>query len=147
MSLTLDQLSGLRAPFYRVVAKAIVFDSRNRLVLVRNGDSDLEILGGGLEDGESLEDCVRREAQEEAGVDLCNVSGVIHVQTATSKQFGWPVCRLILRANLVSEAYVPGDGMEAVVTATADELESLSLTKKDAKLIPLIRQLWPKESA
>lgn len=142
MTLSLEQLGEIAEPFYRVTVKAIVFDSQNRLVLVRNGDDELEILGGGLEAGESLADCVRRETQEEAGVDLQNVSGVIEVQTATSYRYKWPVCRLVVRAELVSEAYKPGDGMQEVVPIAMADIETANLTEKDKILVPLIQNIW-----
>jgi ADP-ribose pyrophosphatase len=50
----------------------VVLDDRDNVILVRQyrraaGKTLLEIPAGGVEEGEALEDCVRRELQEETG--------------------------------------------------------------------------------
>ncbi len=142
MSLSFEQLSELHAPFFRVGVKAIIFDSKNRLVLVQHVDGKVELPGGGLEEDESFEDCLHREVMEETGVAAELASGVLHVQTSKSDRHGWAVCRLIVLAKLTSEEFHPGDDMQAVLTVTRDELDTVKFTQKDRELIPFIRTHW-----
>lgn len=57
-----------RAYQFRLAVKAIVFDSQNKLALV--GKKWWLLPGGGVEEGESLVEAVRREIEEEVGCDI-----------------------------------------------------------------------------
>lgn len=55
---------------YRVSAKALIKDDQNRLLLIKEGnDSGLELPGGGIEHGETATQALKRELQEELGVE------------------------------------------------------------------------------
>lgn len=62
-----------RPDFYRVrsVLRAVVFDNEGNVAVshVREGDY-WKIPGGGVEEGEDLEEALKRECREEAGVDI-----------------------------------------------------------------------------
>ena len=60
---------------------SVVEDEAGRIVLVHRRDNDLWALpGGGMEVGESIEDCAVREVKEETGLDV-EVTGLIGVYT------------------------------------------------------------------
>lgn len=60
---------------------SVVEDEAGRIVLVHRKDNDLWALpGGGMEAGESIEDCAVREVKEETGLDV-EVTGLIGVYT------------------------------------------------------------------
>jgi ADP-ribose pyrophosphatase YjhB (NUDIX family) len=63
----------LLSPKFMVGVVAYVTDDEGRVLLVRHtykGKSPWGLPGGGLHPDESLEDCVRREVREEAGIEV-----------------------------------------------------------------------------
>ncbi len=58
------------APSYIVpAARAVIFDDRGRILLIRRGDNKQWALpAGGMEPGESVTECMAREVWEETGL-------------------------------------------------------------------------------
>jgi len=57
--------------FYRVSIKLIIKDDHGRLLVVQDmTDGSWEVPGGGLDNGETIEQTAKREIQEELGVEL-----------------------------------------------------------------------------
>jgi ADP-ribose pyrophosphatase YjhB (NUDIX family) len=60
---------------------AVVIDERGRIALVHRKDNGLWALpGGGMELGESIEDCAVREVKEETGLDV-ELIGLVGIYT------------------------------------------------------------------
>ena len=60
---------------------AVVHDERGRIALVHRKDNGLWALpGGGMELGESIEDCAVREVKEETGLDV-EITGLVGIYT------------------------------------------------------------------
>lgn len=60
---------------------SVVLDDQGRIALVHRKDNGLWALpGGGMELGESIEDCAVREVKEETGLDV-EITGLIGVYT------------------------------------------------------------------
>jgi ADP-ribose pyrophosphatase YjhB (NUDIX family) len=55
---------------YRVSVKALIRDDQDRILLVKEGGSNWELPGGGLDHQESIEDALRRELREETTAEL-----------------------------------------------------------------------------
>ncbi len=79
--------------FFRVGVRAVVVDNQNRVLLLKRSDSDLfypgsyDIPGGSLGAGEFLEDAVKREVEEEAGLSGIEIGPVIYVPDITADQW------------------------------------------------------------
>ena len=54
----------------RVSARALVVNENREILMVREKESYWYTPGGGLEDGESLTECVKREVLEETGLEI-----------------------------------------------------------------------------
>ncbi len=55
---------------YRVSVKALILDDQRRFLLVKDITGKWELPGGGLEQGESVQQGLRREIKEEMGLEL-----------------------------------------------------------------------------
>ena len=49
--------------------KALIINSKGKLLLAHNNDT-YQLPGGHIEDGEDIEECIRREVMEECGIEL-----------------------------------------------------------------------------
>lgn len=68
----------------RSAARAIVVDEAERVLLVRIGEGGRAIwltVGGGVEDGESDEEALRRELAEEAGLEAFELGPLVWTRT------------------------------------------------------------------
>lgn len=74
MDITLDEAIVLSKSEFknREAVRVIIFNNENKIALY--GSDYLLIPGGGVENGESLEDCCRRESLEEIGCRLTELS-------------------------------------------------------------------------
>ena len=59
--------------FYRVSTKALI-TKENKILLIMEPDGRWELPGGGLEVGESFESGIKREVNEELGVNAVKIS-------------------------------------------------------------------------
>ncbi len=73
----------------QVAAKAVIINSEQKSLIAHNPKTDKwEAVGGRLEEGENLEDGLRREVLEETGMALHTVGEVIHVDEWFAKPEG-----------------------------------------------------------
>jgi ADP-ribose pyrophosphatase YjhB (NUDIX family) len=139
----LSQLKDLPSPFYRVALKALIFDDKQRLLLSKNDEGQWEIPGGGWEHAESIEDCIRRELQEELGANLASIGTVSVVFSAVSER-GWHVARVCYQATIADGPLTPGDDQVEARYVTKDELLELTFCSADEPIKDHIDTIWPR---
>ena len=110
----------------------IVLIEQFRMGLYARGDDPwcLEVVAGIIEDGEALEDVVRREAREEAGIELDNITHVVDCYTSpgiTSEQISI-YCAQTDAANAggVHGVEAEGEDIKVIVMAFDDVMAALS---------------------
>lgn len=79
----------------RRAARVLVIDSRDRVLLLRAHDPHRADVGawwhapgGGLNQGETAPEAARRELQEEIGLAIGELSGVVHAEVVSFHYFG-----------------------------------------------------------
>jgi len=96
---------------YRVAVKAFVTDSQNRVLLVKESIDIWSLPGGGLDHGESPQDCLRREIQEELGIKDVVIGELAYTTTIyLDRQDMWMIW-IVYRAKLGSTNFAPADGV------------------------------------
>lgn len=131
------------SPHYRVSAKALIFDDQQRLLMLQNNEGGWEIPGGGWEHGESFEEAIRREIQEEQHVDVLSVGPVELVfQGEGISKHGYVAMRVAARVQLASHDFTLDDGMVAARFVTADELRNLAIVTTDKPIVDYIDTIW-----
>jgi ADP-ribose pyrophosphatase YjhB (NUDIX family) len=139
----LATLSKLPSPFYRVTVKALIFDDQNRL-LVGLGEEDSEgweMPGGGLEHDESIEECVKRELEEELGAEVESVGKIQFVYRGRSQR-GWMICRIALPVKLKSFNFKYGQ-MTTSKFLNKEELLNLDFAADEGTIKTCVDQIWP----
>jgi 8-oxo-dGTP pyrophosphatase MutT (NUDIX family) len=134
-------LGGLPSPFYRVAVKAIVFDDAQKLLIVINEEGQAEIPGGGWEHDETLEECLKRELQEEIGAEVIKISPVLFAFQGKSKH-GWGVIRLITKVEVANNSFEPGDDMVSTKFVTQEEFLQLNFDPSDENIKNYTTLMW-----
>lgn len=131
------------SPFYRVSAKALIFDDQKRLLMLQNEDGMWEIPGGGWEHGESFEEVIRREVYEEQGVEVAHIGPVslVFQSEQVSKQ-GYIALRIAARVELRTQNFTFGDGIVGGEFVTPQQLEHLAIAIPDEPIKRYVDQIW-----
>ena len=139
----------------RVATRAIVLDETDRILLVRFSSADREIwltTGGGVEEGETDEEAMRRELVEEAGLERFELGPLVwtrtHHQSLDGGRWDGQTERYYL-VRVPSFVPVPGlswedlraEGMTAVRWWTLTELEAADAVFAPSRLPLLLREL------
>lgn len=134
--------TGLPSPFYRVTTKAIILDDQNRIVVGINDKGEYEMPGGGWEHGESVEACLKREINEELGVEVTNFGPIEWVFTAYNSRRKNHTLRLCMRASVDTYDFKPGDDLAGAHLVTREEFILLPFADIDAPILQFTDQIW-----
>lgn len=96
---------------YRVVAKALITNQDNKILVVKEGQDFWSLPGGGLEHGESAQDCIKREIQEEIGLTDIHVGEIIYSTNVYLDQKDIWMTWIVYRADSGSSTFTLGDGV------------------------------------
>lgn len=140
-------VSKLPSTFYRVTVKALIFDEEERLLVCVNDEGGYELPGGGLEYGEDLIDCLRRELAEELGATLADVGQVVCVYNMRSPYRDVPVVRIAVRAAIAPAELCPGDSIVDCKYVSREEFVALDLKKYEGPVKDFVAAIWSTPSA
>jgi len=120
---------------------AIVFDSQERVLLIRRGQAPAQgqwhFPGGRLEAGESLVEGVRREVREETGLDV-RIGPVMAVVERRQEGFHYLIVDfLACLADPGQTGLHPADDAEACAWVAADELSQYPIA---AGVLPILER-------
>lgn len=139
----------------RAAARAIVIDEEDRVLLVRfdfpGGRRVWATVGGGLEDGETHEDAVRRELKEEAGLADVELGTPVwkrtHVFELGIQWNGQTELYFLVRTTAFeprpqhSWAQLNAEGVTEIRWWTCDEIEQSEELFAPSRLGRLLREL------
>lgn len=136
-------LSKLPSPFYRVTVKALVFDNQKRLLVGKGEETkdEWEMPGGGLEHDESIEECLKRELEEELGAEIESIGNIAFVYRGRSVR-GWMIVRIAIPVKLKSFDFKFGAMTEAKFVAK-EELLSLNFAADEGTIKEQTSKIWP----
>lgn len=133
--------STLPSSFYRVTAKALIFDEEGRLLVIKNHKGGSELPGGGIEFGEDIEKCLRRELQEELHVSL-ETCGPIACMYGRVNSLGIHIIRLAAVCRVNSHEFTPDDGIKEAKFVTRDEFMALNLERHEGNIHDFTDIIW-----
>lgn len=131
------------SPFYRVAAKALIFDDQQRLLLAYYYDHVYGIPGGGWEHDESFEDCLRRELGEELEAKITKIGPIVVTYRAPNWR-GHMQLRLAAVCKLAGINFHPGDDVIDTLYVTKAEFLTLRYAKDDLPVDQTMEELADK---
>jgi 8-oxo-dGTP pyrophosphatase MutT (NUDIX family) len=125
------------SPFYRVSGKLLV-RSGDKILMTDDGGWGLP--GGGWEHGESLEECLRREAKEELGVGISEIGPIIFTFVATNSR-GFYVIRVVVEVELDSLEFNSPEKIESKFV-NKEEFLQLDYADDEEPVKDCIDKIW-----
>ncbi|MFA7286581.1 MAG: NUDIX hydrolase [Patescibacteria group bacterium] len=114
--------------FYRVSIKGLILDETRTKFLVCLEDNGLwELPGGGLDWGESIENCLKREIKEEMGLDTTFISThPLYFTTSISLRNTWFV-NVIHEVKVKDLNFNPSDECREIRFVSPEDLASINV--------------------
>ena len=125
--------------FYRVSVKAVMRDEDGRILLVQERSDKWSLPGGGLEFGETIEEGLRREVQEELGVSIKSWNA--QPLAAWPSQNAKKTCYCFVVAYSVvpsSENFVVTDEIRAFRYFSVNEIATVELDEADKGVVDFL---------
>lgn len=110
--------------YHRVSIKGIEFRG-NTILLIRDNTHEWELPGGGVEHGEKIHDCLRREVREEIGVSIKKISQ--YPITAFTLTFKGPRLIIGYEIKLSSYKFTPSDECVDLKFFTKEQVRRLGI--------------------
>jgi 8-oxo-dGTP diphosphatase len=127
--------------YYRVSVKALVLDDSGRMLLARESDNTWDMLGGGLDHGENPIACLRREIQEETGLEVVDISAEPkYFLTALKPGANVYVANVLYNITLKNLDFTPSDECQELRFFSIAEMKRLSLLPNIEKLVQILEQ-------
>jgi ADP-ribose pyrophosphatase YjhB (NUDIX family) len=110
--------------FYRVTIKALITNENNQVLVVKEGQEFWSLPGGGLDHGELQIDCLKRELNEELGIESVEIGEFAHSKTFyLDRRDAWMIW-IVYKVKLNSSEFIFGDGVTDAKFIDAKELKN-----------------------
>lgn len=137
-----DDPSQVPDTFWRVSAKALIFDDQNRLLVSKSNDGLWEIPGGGWEHGETLTTCLTRELAEELQVGVIEVGDIVFCFPSKTAS-GYHKLSVVARVRIDNSQITPtDDDLVEARYVDRDEFLSLRFQSGEAPVTDYVDHIW-----
>ncbi len=126
--------------FYRVSAKALILDeSGKRFVVILEDNGWWELPGGGLDWGESIEECLKREIQEEMGLIVTEVAKNPSYYLIGKNMDDQPSLNLVFVVKVKDLNFRPSDECMELKFISPEEIDTIKAYRNVRELAELIK--------
>ena len=113
--------------FYRVSIKALILDeTRERFAVILEDNGWWELPGGGLDWGETAENCLKRELKEEMGLRVTEVASLPSYYLIGKNMSDKWTLNLVFEAKVEDLNFTPSDECQELRFVSPKELESIN---------------------
>ncbi len=132
--------------FYRISVKLIVKNDKNdkdELLVLKDKTNDAwELLGGGIDHGETIEQTARREVQEELSVDITGLDLTPVVIEIGLHPHNYYACKIYYHAKLSSFDFVHEVKFESAFV-NKEQFLKLYMLGDESPIQKHADQIWP----
>ncbi len=114
---------------YRRTCYGIVMYDNKFLVTYNEKTTEYSLVGGGVENGEDLEDCIKREFVEEAGFYITRMQEYINIDCFWTRRNGTPMetdANFLLVEVDVNDVFLPTEPEHKPLWVEKDKLEKIT---------------------
>lgn len=110
--------------FYRVSVKALIRDSQNRVLVVKEKQETWSLPGGGLDHGEDPKEGILRELREELGIMHAQINEIVTIKSFYLEQKSTWLMWIVYGVSVDSGVFVLGEGVTAAEYLDTTMLET-----------------------
>ena len=124
--------------FYRVSAKALILDdTRQKFLVVREDKGGWDLPGGGIDWGETTQDCLKREITEEMGLVMADINASpSYVLIGHHKNSTW-IMGLVCEVKVKDLNFIPTPECREIKFISPDEVGSIEALEPVKQLVEL----------
>ncbi len=125
--------------FYRVSVKALVLDeTRTKFLIVQEDDGEWELPGGGLDWGEDPHEGLKREIQEEMGLEVASIKNTpSYFLTQRTRTHGTHYVNVLYETTLMNLDFTSSSECVAIRFVDTNKAKELPLTPNVAKFLDM----------
>lgn len=110
--------------FYRVAVKAFITNDKNQVLVAKEGQEFWSLPGGGLDHGELQIDCLKREINEELGIECVEIGKIAYSKTFYLDRIDAWMVWIVYKVDLATSEFIFGDGVTDEKYIDIQELEN-----------------------
>ncbi len=95
--------------FHRISIKGLVCDEQHRFLLIQEENGFWDLPGGGMDHGENPESCLKREIQEEMGLEVVYMEKNPSYFYASTNPKNQPIVNVLYKISLASLEFKSSD--------------------------------------
>lgn len=124
--------------FYRVSIKALILDdTRTKFLTIREDNGWWELPGGGLDFGETIEQCIKRELKEESGLTVTEINPSPAYYLIGKNMSDKMTLNLVFETKVKDLNFTPSDECQEIKFISPAEVETIKAWRTVTELAKL----------
>lgn len=131
----------IKQSWYRISAKALIYNEKWEFLLAKEESGVWDFPGGGLDHGETSENCIKRELQEEMGLEVVNISKnpkyFLTAHKPKSKTRPW-IANVFYEVQLKDLDFTPSDECVEIAFFDKNSIKNIKVIENVTEFIKLL---------
>lgn len=126
--------------FYRLSAKGLIWDETGKkFAIILEDNGWWELPGGGLDWGESAEECLKREIHEEMGLEVTEIAKLPSYYMIGKNMADQPSVNLVFVVKVKDFNFTPSDECTDMKFISPEEVDTVNAYRNVKELVELMK--------